>query len=502
MKKQEEKRNGKLNHDKGENKSQLDVANQGDSPNVRDNTNRVIMNVTYIFIGLFVLVLGYFTHFMITDSNEVINNPYNKRQDLLAEQVVRGDIVSADGEIIAQTITNEEGIETRVYPYGSMFSHIVGRFNKGRTGLESLENFHLLTSNENPIRKIFKQLSGEKNIGDNVVTTLDSKLQKAAFDALGNHKGAVVVMEPSTGKILAMVSKPDYDPNKIDALWEDLIADSDNNSALINRATQGLYPPGSIFKILTALEYIRENPNYEDFTYDCEGKGTFNGITINCYNNKVHGHLNLTKAFAKSCNSAFAQIGTTLNMASFRKLCNSFLFNSPLPTNLDYNKSSFVLDANSELKEIPQTAIGQGKTQISPLHSALIVSSIANGGVMMKPYVVDHIENDNGTNVKKYLPEIYDTLMTSSESQLLTSYMMEVVANGTATALSGESYIVAGKTGSAEYETDEPAHAWFVGFAPAEDPKIVVSIIVEGVGTGSEYAVPIAAKIFDTYFKK
>ena len=469
---------------------------------LENKTNRDIIHITYLFIGMLVLVMGSFIHFLVKESNEVINNSYNQRQDLLAEQVVRGNIMSANGEILAQTITNKKGKENRVYPYGSMFSHVVGRFTKGRTGLESTNNFHLLTSNVNLIRKIFVELSGEKNIGDNVITTLNTDLQKAAYNALGDRKGAIVVMEPSTGKILAMVSKPDYDPNKIDEIWDDLVDETNNNSALLNRTTQGLYPPGSTFKILTALEYIRENPDYKDYHYDCKGKGTFHEITINCYNNKKHGEEDIKKSFAKSCNASFAQLGNMLNMNSFRKLCDSFLFNSPLPTNLLYKTSSFVLDATTEKKEIPQTVIGQGKTQITPLHNALITSTIANGGVMMKPYLVDRIETTVGTTVKKYFPEIYGTLITPSESQILTSFMTEAVTNGTASALKGKSYSSAGKTGSAEHEEGKPAHAWFVGFAPAENPQIVVSIIVESVGTGSEYAVPIASKIFDAYFGK
>lgn len=467
-----------------------------------DRTNRDIMRITYIFVGLFVLLLGYFSYFIAMDSDEVINNSYNQRQDLLAKQVTRGNIMSANGEILAQTITDGEGKETRVYPFGSMFVHVVGRFSKGRTGIEASDNFHLLTSNVNPVRMILNELSGKKNVGDNVVTTLDTDIQETAYNALGSNKGAVVVLEPSTGKILAMVSKPDYDPNKIDELWDEMVDKDNNSSALINRATQGLYPPGSTFKILTALEYIRENPDYEKYSYTCDGKITIDDITINCYNNKKHGKEDLKKSFAKSCNSSFANLGTTLNLASFHKLCETFLFNTALPTNLVYNQSSFVLNSDSPKKEIPQTAIGQGKTQITPLHNALITAAVANGGVLMKPYVVDHIESAGGKTIKKYLPEIYGTLMTPSESQILTSFMTTVVEDGTASALKGKSYTVAGKTGSAEYREGKPAHAWFVGFAPAEDPQIAVSIVVESVGTGSDYAVPIASKIFDTYFKK
>lgn len=465
----------------------------------RDRTNREIILVMYLFVGLFVLVIGYFTNFMISQSSEVINNAYNKRQHLLAEQIVRGNIISADGKILAHTVTDQEGKEERVYPYENTFVHVVGQFDKGKTGLESLENFHLLTSNNGTISKVFKELSGEKNIGDNLVTTLDTNLQQAAYDALGNYKGAIVVMEPASGKILAMVSKPDYDPNKIDVLWESLVENKDD-SALLNRATQGLYPPGSTFKILTALEYIRENPNYEDYEYECVGKGIFSSVTINCYNNKKHGKEDLMYSFAKSCNSSFANIGTTLNMASFRKLCDSVLFNTSLPTSLNSKNSSFVLNGSSDRSLIPQTVIGQGQTQITPLHNAMITAAIANGGVMMKPYVVDRIENQGGTIIKKYTPEISNTVMTPKEAGILTKFMEETVNSGTATALKNKNYTVAGKTGSAEHTKDKPAHAWFVGFSPSDNPEIVVSIIVESVGTGSDYAVPIANKIFKTYY--
>jgi len=279
-----------------------------------------------------------------------------------------------------------------------------------------------------------------------------------------------------------------------------LVEDKDNNSALVNRATQGLYPPGSIFKVLTVLEYIRENPNYQDYTYNCTGEGIFNSVKIHCYNNEKHGKVDIKKSLSESCNTSLANMGSKINMESFRKLCDTFLFNSELPTNLVYNPSSFVISGSSNINEMPQTAIGQGKTQITPFHSGLITSAIANGGVLMKPYLVDHIENINGTVIKKYNPEIYKTLMTPEEAGILTEYMTEAVETGTADALHGKKYTAAGKTGTAEHQEGKKPHSWFIGFAPAEKPEIAVSIIVEHSGTGSAYAVPIASKIFDAYF--
>lgn len=484
------------------NLNSLEAKEQNDSISRKIETvNKDIVNIMYIFVGLFVILLGYFSYFILAESPEVINNPYNKRQELLVAKTVRGNILSADGEVLATTKVDENNNETRYYPYGDMFAHVVGRVLKGKTGIESSESFTMLTSNTNGIKKIFNELTGKKNNGDNIVTTLDTRLQEVAYNALGDHRGAVVVMEPSSGKILAMVSKPDYDPNEISENWDELVEDDENNSSLINRATQGLYPPGSTFKILTTLEYIRENPNYEDYQYDCKGTGVFNSVTINCYNHKVHGDLDLQGSFAKSCNTSFANIGTTLNQNKFRKLCKTFLFNSPLPTDMAYNKSSFVITSKSDKSKMPQTSIGQGDTQITPLHNALITAAVANGGAMMTPYVIDHTENENGEVVNKIMPEIYNTVMTPEEAAVLTQYMTDVVDSGTATELSGKKYTVAGKTGSAEYQEDKPAHAWFVGFSNVENPDIVVSIVVESVGTGSDYAVPIAAKIFDEYYK-
>lgn len=475
----------------------------GEEKPKKRSVNREILVVTYIFVGLFVLLLANFSYFLFMDSKEVINNSYNKRQDLLAERVVRGMILGSEGEVLAETIVDDEGNSTRVYPYKDLFVHVVGRFNKGKTGIESSENFNLLTSNANPIEKLINELSDEKNQGDNIITTLDVDVQKAASDALEDRKGAIVVLEPSTGKILAMVSKPDYDPNKILKNWKDLVDDSDNDSALINRATQGLYPPGSTFKILTALEFVRENKGWKDFSYKCEGSAIFNSVKINCYNNKVHGEVDLKKAFAKSCNDTFASIGTNLNIDAFHKLCKEMLFNSNLPLgSIPFNRSEFTLTSTTDESLIPQTAIGQGNTLITPIHNALITAAIANGGTLMEPYVVDRIETYKGGVVKKYMPSTYGDLLTSKEAQILTDMMEEVVNDGTASKLQSSKYKAAGKTGSAEFDEGDSSHAWFVGFAPSDNPQIVVSIIVEGAGTGSDYAVPIAKKIFDVYFDK
>ncbi|WP_343210068.1 penicillin-binding protein 2 [Anaerolentibacter hominis] len=474
----------------------------GGTRRVRESRiNREMLFITYVFVVLFVMVIGNMVYFVAARSGDVINSPYNYRQDILAERVVRGSILSSDGTVLAETVTNSKGKETRKYPYNNMFCHVVGRFNKSKTGIEASQDFTLLTSHDNAIKNAITELSGEKTIGDNVYTTLNFDLQKTAYEALGNRRGAVVALEPGTGKVLAMVSKPDYDPNRVDELWESLIDDEQKESALFNRATQGLYPPGSTFKILTALEYLRENSGYKNYSFRCEGKTIVSGVPVSCYNNKVHGQLDLIAAFAKSCNGAFASIGSELDMAKFRALCESFVFNQALPTALTTEKSQFVLNEKSDKGEIPLTAIGQGDTLLTPLHNAMIAATVANGGVMMKPYVIDRVESSTGSVVEKYSPEVYDTLMTAKEAKTLTKMMKKVVEEGTGRSLKNSSYSVAGKTGSAENDQGA-AHAWFVGFAPADNPEIVVCVVVENVGAGSEYAVPIAKRVLNTYFSK
>lgn len=467
----------------------------------RKKRNKQILTVTYLFVALFLGMMGYTCYYAITNQQELINNSYNSRQELLVAQNTRGTIYASGRQVLAQTQTDENGKETRTYPYANMFSHVVGYASNGKYGIEALSNYYLINSNAKLADKVASEVSGVKYPGDNVITTLDVDLQQIAYQSLGVYKGAIIVSEPSTGKILAMVSKPDFDPNEIDAIWDDLLADKDS-SVLLNRVTQGLYPPGSTFKIITALEYIRENPDsYSQYTYQCGGSFTYGQDTINCYHGTVHGFEDFTKSFAKSCNSSFANIGIQLDRTEFADTLDTLLFNEELPVAFAYNKSKLIIDESTSDSDVMQAAIGQGTTQITPLHLNMITDAIANGGVLMKPYLVDHVENYEGAVIKQFSPNTYKRLMTQEEAAALTELMQAVVESGTGTKLSGLTYTAAGKTGSAEYSSVKTdSHAWFTGFAPAENPEICVTIIIEGAGSGGDYAVPIAKRIFDAYF--
>ena len=453
---------------------------------------------------LFIALMAYIVYFTALRAGTFVNSPYNQRQDAFAKDTVRGSITDRNGNVLAETVVGDDGTETRRYPYGSLFAHVVGYSSDelGKTGLESVENFELLTSNAFFVEKIQNEFNGKKNQGDTVVTTLVADRQQEAAAALGDYRGAVIVMEADTGRILAMVSKPDYDPNDIASRWEALNTD-EKNSPLLNRATGGSYAPGAVFKTVTALAYMRQDAAYRDYSYDCRGSITEGDTTIPCAGGAVHGQEDLESSYANSCNSSFVNIGLHLDISGFRDTAEDLLFNSSLPGVLDYSKSSFVLDEDSPTSEVMMTAMGQGKTTVSPYHMTLITQAVANGGTLMEPYLVDSVTNYTGTEVRRNVPQSYGRLMTSDEASQLKEYMAAVVSEGTGSVLSGRSYTVAGKTGTAEYSTDssDRTHSWFTGFTDIDNPELVITVITEGSdGSAGGKAVSIAGTILDSYY--
>lgn len=480
------------------------IPQQQEPPMDRKTKNRELVGVSYFIVTMFLSLAVYLVYFNFTKTENINSITYNTKQESKEKQIIRGHIYSIDGEILAGTNVNaEDGSETRVYPLNNIFSHVVGYASNGKSGVEATSGYDLLSSHASILDQLENEDEDIKVRGDSVVLTLDSKLQRAVYDALGDYKGAIVVMEPSTGKILAMVSKPDFNPNTINEDWDALISDT-TNSSLFNRAAQGQYPPGSTFKILTTLAYMRQHPDdYMNYSYTCQGSISREDVTITCYGGSVHGTVNLEEAFTHSCNGAFANIGMELDNSSFISLCEDFSFNSELPIDMASSKSLFRLDANASYGEEMMTAIGQGDTLVSPLEMAMITSAMANGGIMMKPYYVDHIETYDGASVKQYKPSKYKEVMTAEEAAVISDLMTKTVESGTASALSGFGYTVAGKTGSAEFEINENykgTHSWFVGFSNVNNPDIVISVIAEEGGSGSSVAVPIAQKVFDAYY--
>ncbi len=447
-------------------------------------------------------MIGYMIYFQVTQSEKLLSSPYNQRQIEKDNNVTRGSILASDGTVLAETVIDEEGNESRNYPYGSLFAHVVGYSDYGSSGLEAVQSYRLLESHADIMEQMQNEINGVKNTGDNVVTTLDLTMQQAASDALGDNSGAIVVLDAETGEVLADVSSPGFDPNTVSEDWEELNSD-DSNSPFLNRGLQGLYAPGSTFKMVTALAYLRENGTFDDFSYECTGSYTQGSYTIHCVDNTVHGTEDFTDAFANSCNCAFAyMISELMSQSMLSETAESLGFNQDPELLLSYSISSFSFEAGDGVELAMQTAIGQGDTLATPIQMAMIAQAVANDGEMMKPSFVKEVDNYEGVLVTSETAESLGQVMTSEETESLKALMREVVNRGTASDLADLGYQVAGKTGTAQYGDveDNTAHSWFVGFSETGSSDIVVSIIVEGGGNGVAPAVPLAKYIFQQRF--
>ncbi|MBP5265573.1 MAG: penicillin-binding protein 2 [Lachnospiraceae bacterium] len=468
--------------------------------NRRHSRNREFLVVTYSFLALFLCLCGYICYFIAYQSSNFITSSYNKRSSALSATTIRGDILSADGVVLATSTVDENEEETRVYPTGELFSHVVGYYYNGRSGLEKDANYLLLDSHEDYLEQFQYTLQGKKVQGDSVVTTLDAKMQQIAYDDMGNYNAAVIALDPKTGAILTMLSKPYFDPNTLQENWEDIVNDA-SSSRLINRTTQGLYAPGSTFKIVTALAYLRQGGSMDD-GFTCSGSKEVNGLTFHCFNGTAHGSMDLRKAFAKSCNVTFGTIGMGLDLDEYHKTAEDLLFNQDLPVQMSvYNQSSFDVDHNTASDLVFQTAFGQGHTLVTPLHMSMIAAAIANDGVLMKPYLIDHSQNMQGIEVKTFRPERAKSLMTTEEAEQLQELMRGVITSGTGTALNSDLYEAYGKTGTAEFNAyKEEAHSWFVGYATNGEKELAIAVIVEEADRSSSMSIPVVKDIFDYYF--
>lgn len=449
-----------------------------------------IKKIFWLISLMFFLVIIWLGKINFIDREKFNVNPYNPRLQYTDTTIKRGNIKDINGEVIAESEYTENGY-IRNYPRSRMAAHITGYSAVGKTGVEAAENFELETVDNEVLQRILNAFTGTEVKGNDVVLTVDMDIQSIAGDLLGEQKGAIVVMEPSTGRILAMQSYPDFNPNTILDDWDNLKSDED--SPLINRTTQGLYPPGSTFKMVTAIAAMEYLDDWETFTVECDGEAEFNDKVIHCYNNKAHGTVDMHDAMAQSCNCYFAEIGKRIGGENLRKVADRLFANSSIGFDMPSSQSSVVIDKSSSESELVETSIGQGKTVVTPMYMATLVSAVANGGIMKKPYIVDHIESYEGEVLKTTIPETIGEVMTYEEAIALRDMMIDVVNEGTGTAAALKGYQAAGKTGTAENESGID-HSWFVGFAPAENPEVAVAVILENA-EGNKKATPIAGKI-------
>ncbi len=464
--------------------------------------NQDIIKVSIFFCVLAAALIVYLCIFLTFDASSVINNTFNKRTESFKKIVKRGNIYSADGEVLAYSEV-EDGVEYRYYPFNNVFSHVVGFEDYGGLGLESSYNFYMLTTHTNMFEKISNEFNGVKNPGDSINTTLNSNMQQYIYDLLGGLRGGVIALDPKTGHIYSMVSKPDFDPNSIAYNWDEISNDNEN-SPLVNRVTQGKYAPGSTFKLFTLNEFMNENSNYEDYRFFCEGTTQVEeGVDISCSDYTEHGDESLKDAFAYSCNCAFSNIGLTLNLDKFKEANEKLLFNQDLPIDIAFNKPSYVLEKDDSKFMIMETAFGQGKTLTNPLHLSLVMSAIANDGVLMTPHLVTSTVNDAGNIIERFKDSKYEKLFTDEEVIRLRDYLRAVCEYGTGTRLNRGNYTAYGKTGTAQTsdsKENQKDNSWFVGFAENDGQSLVVCAIIEDTNETDVSATYIASKVFNYYF--
>lgn len=448
----------------------------------------VFVVVCLLFVGLIV----YLSYFQIFTASKIINNSYNKRLWIGEENILRGSIIDRNGKILAYSEELDNGTK-RHYNFGNIYSHIIGYSYReyGKAGLELEYNNELLNIKENtPLQEIQKIITPSTE-GNSLKLTIDHDLQTYSNEILKGKKGAIVAMNPKTGEIYSMVSQPNFNPSTLREQWNNIMAHPD--SPFLNRATTGLYTPGSTFKVITAAAAL-ESPNVEK-TFQCTGTLKVEGYTVKDYNETAHGNVDLQEALVKSCNTYFANIGLQMGKDKLGEVTDKFMINKKIPFDLPTKQSIFPYKKNLGKTDIAASSFGQGEILVTPLNMAMVASGIANNGDIVKPILVKEVISPKGTVTKANETIVLSNVMDSTKANELKNMMVQVVNRGTGTNAKIGDMRVAGKTGTAENPSGK-SHAWFIGFAPADDPKVAISVILEDEGsTGGKSAAPIAREI-------
>jgi peptidoglycan glycosyltransferase len=482
--------------------------------------NKPIRAMSIFCLLLFMLLLLNSTYLQYVDAGHLNNRADNKRVRDAEFSRKRGAIV-VDGTSVAESVKTKDQYEyQRTYKQPQKYAQLTGYYSYiyGRSAVESSQNQILSGSDSRLfVNRVVDMVGNSQPKGGSVSLTIDPKAQEAAFDglrALGTDvRGAVVALAPSTGKVLAMVSSPTYDPNQlashdfsaVQRSWKRLNAAK--NRPLLNRGIQEVFPPGSTFKLVTAAAALSSG----QYTPDTVVKGgtrldlpqTSTDLVNDGGSNCGGDRITLTQALEVSCNVSFGDIGLRLGDDALREQAEKFGFDHTSLQDLNGQVSSrFPTDPDE-----PQTAlsaIGQFDVAATPLQMAMVTAGIANGGTVMRPYVVDEVRAPDLSVLDKTDPEAYrSNAVSSSVARDLTQMMIEVVDQGTAKPAQIPGIKVAGKTGTAQSAPERPPYAWFVSFAPADDPKVAVAVLVEDAGvernaiSGSGLAAPIAKRVME-----
>jgi peptidoglycan glycosyltransferase len=479
--------------------------------------NKPIARLFVVALLMFAALLGATSWWTVLRADDLNHDTANHRTVIRALKIRRGTIRAADGTVLARSKRDAEGVYHRTYPTGALFGHPVGYSyaNLGQTEAERYRNDELLGVKD-AITTTFEQLVGRRKEGDDVVTTLDPKAQRIALDEIAKvgQSGAAVALDPRTGAVKVMASTPTYDPNTIADKGVLAAANTDEQrKPLVNRAVQFGAAPGSTFKVVTATAAIDTGAYSPTSTIDGKNNVKVSGVPLANDFNHSFGPIDLRTALAESVNTVFAQVGEKLGKPTMKDYMERFGFDTK--PQLDYPRDSMsasvvaptppghAVSPTSKFVDVGRMAIGQGGLQATPLQMAQVAAAVANRGKLMKPHITDRVVDRDGRTVRRIQPSQQSNVMKESTAAAVKDMMVAVVQNGTGTKAAIPGTQVAGKTGTAETEFGAKINdVWFIGFAPADNPRIAVAVTVKAVtGFGGDFAAPIARDIMQSLLK-
>jgi len=469
--------------------------------------NAQIMKLFGVIVVLFALLIVWTTRWTVFDATALNNNPLNSRTLLTTLKIKRGRLLAANGETLARSVRQRKtGYWLRTYPQGSLFAQPVGYANLISRQEAGLEKYRLddLKGPQTTLNSVFGPLGGNSNVGDDVYTYLDPKAQSLARQELAGRPGSVVALDPRTGAVLTMYSNPSYDDNHYNAPCSD--------ACQLNRATQGQYPPGSTFKVVTATAAIDSGKYTPESLIDGDSPKTISGVPLENDNNQSWGQITLTKALTESVNTVFAQVAQNVGRPTMTRYMKRFGFyalppidlpSGELRTSRPYDFKGHPYPPASPNEDIGRIGIGQGGLLVTPLQMAMVASAVANGGKLMAPLLSEKVVDPDGRTVKTFDPTVYHQVMSAKTATEVNLMMRTVVDEGTGTpAKLGAGIPFAGKTGTASIGATGSGltQPWFIGFAPADKPKVAVAVTIEKTQGefGGQVAAPIARDIVQT----
>ncbi|TDB38174.1 MAG: peptidoglycan glycosyltransferase [Actinobacteria bacterium] len=466
---------------------------------------RRLTAVAVVITLLLGAVVANLTYLQVFDAAALAANPANTRGLAEELQQERGAILTRDAVVIAESVPSGSEFK-RTYPKGSLGAHIVGYYSPryGRAGIEAAMN-DALTGKRTfaSVTDLVNSLAGAQVPGNDVRLTIDSEIQAAAQKALGKTRGACVVIDPMTGAVLAMASSPTYDPAKVDGTWDSLSTAA--ASPLLDRAAVSLYPPGSTFKVVTLTGAIGAGTATPKSTYPGPARIEIGGAPVTNYGGSGYGTITLEKATASSINTVYAQLADQLGAERLVAQTERFGFGDAPSLEIPAKASLMPDPAEMTRWETAWAGVGQpvgehaspAGPQVTALQMALVAAGIGNNGVVMRPYLVDSITDRGGAVLSVTKPRTWTTATDPTTAATVRDMMVAVVKSGSGTRASIKGVTVAGKTGTAEAGKSVDTHAWFIAFAPTENPRVAIAIILENAGVGGQVAAPAAKLVLE-----